>query len=162
TDKTRLALESLAELSKTLMAGLIPPGKLRIETHLKGRSAADLRRAGRARESLEDLRRGKLNPSLNDTSLSKQIDKVAPPRKLAALFYRLADEVEARGKGEIYSLGRNPKTGKIVIRGRKPTDNLPPNLLLTDATPSPEILAALFPGYKQELVKIPVRRNAFI
>jgi hypothetical protein len=160
--KVRQALKELAALSETLLAGLVPPGKLHIEKHLKGWSAAALRRAGRTREILEALRRGKINPSLSDKDLSKQLDKVgAPPRKLAALFYRLADEVEARGKGEIYSLGRSPQ-GKIVIRGRKPTDALPPNLLLTDATPSPEILAAVFREYEQELIKIPVRRNAFI
>jgi hypothetical protein len=156
------ALESLAKLSETLLAGLVPPGRLRIEKHLEGWTAAALRKAGRAREGLEELRRGKLDPSLNDKDLSKQIDRVRAPRKLAALFYRLADEVKARSKGEIYSLARNPKTGKITIRGRKPTHALPPNLLLTDATPSPEILAAVFPEYKQELIKIPVRRKAFI
>ena len=65
-------------------------------------------------------------------------------------------------RAEIYSLYRDPQTRQIRMRGRVPTDTLPPNLLITDATTSPEILAAVFPRYKQELVEIPVRRNARI
>jgi hypothetical protein len=162
-ENQRRNIECLAELSRNLLTGLLPPGRLQIERHLAGWTPTALRRIGRLREAIERLRRGKpLNPSLSNNTLSEQLDKVGtPPRKLASLFYRLADELEARGKGEIYSLGRNHQ-GKITIRGRKPTDNLPPNLLLTDATPSPEILAAVFAGHEQELIEIPVRRSAFI
>jgi hypothetical protein len=134
-EQRRRSIERLAELSRNLLPGLLPPGRLRIERHLAGWTAGELWRAGQLREEIEDLRRGKLNPSLSDGALSQELDKIgAPPRKLAALFYRLADEVAARSKGEIYSLGRGP-TGKVTLRGRKPTDTLPPNLLLTDATP---------------------------
>jgi Bifunctional DNA primase/polymerase, N-terminal len=155
-------VESLEQLSKDLLTGLSSPSGLQAR-HLDGWTPGALRRAARARLEVESRRRGKLNPSLDDAKLLAQIERVGvPPKKLAFMIFRLADEVAVKRKGEVYSLYRDPQTRQIRMRGRVPTDTLPPNLLITDATASPEILAAVFPGYKQELVEIAVQRNARI
>jgi hypothetical protein len=155
-------LESLQRLSKDLLTGLSSPSGLQAR-HLDGWTPGALRSAARARLEVESRRRGKLNPSLDDAKLLAQIERVGvPPKKLGFMIFRLADEVAAKRKGKFYSLYRDPQTRQIRMRGRVPTDTLPPNLLITDATASPEILAAVFPGYKQELIEIPVRRQARI
>lgn len=92
-------LESLKKLSKDLLAGLSTKGGLKAQ-HLADWTPRTLRRAGRARQSVEDYRRGKLNPSLDDATLLAQIERAkAPPKKLAPMIFRLANEVAAGRKG---------------------------------------------------------------
>jgi hypothetical protein len=155
-------IESLKRLSKDLLTGLSSPSGLQAR-HLDGWTTRTLRRAARARQAVEELRRGKLNPSLDDATLLAQIERVkAPPKNLAPMIFRLAEEVGAGRKGDIYSLYRDPQTRQIRMRGRVPTDTLPPNILIADATAEPVILAAIFQGYKQELVEIKAHRRARI
>jgi hypothetical protein len=160
--RARKALQNLEKLVGALLAGLTgKPQVLKIE-HLAEWTPGQLREMARARELVETWRRGKLDPSLDDAALKKQLDKRKPIRHMAPLLRRLADELEARKTGPIYSLERDKQTHKIIARGRIPTDDLPPNLLITDATLSPEIIKAVFPDHELEHVKIEVPRNALI
>jgi hypothetical protein len=160
--RTRKAFKNLTNLSAVLLSTLATPSQgLKIE-HLAAWSPGEIREMARMRETIETWRRGKIDPSLNDAALKEQLAERKPVPHLAGLLYRLADEVEARKTGPVYSLERDPRTGKIVARGRISTDDLPPNLLITDATLSPEILKAVFPGHPLEHVKIEVPRNALI
>jgi hypothetical protein len=159
--RTRKAFENLTSLAAVLLSTLATPAGLKLD-HLAAWTPGEVREMGWARETIETWRRGKIDPSLGDNDLKAQLAKRKPVLHLTHLLCRLADELEARKKGPVYSLGRNPTNGKIITRGRIPTDDLPPNLLITDATLSREILEAVFPGYELEHVKIDVPRNALI
>jgi hypothetical protein len=123
-------------------------------------SSQELRTAASDRETIERWRRGKLNPTIPDAELTEQLAKAPAPKKLAGLLNRLADEMDARSAGPIYSY--EWRGDKLVMRGRLPTTKLPPNILLTDATASPTILRAVFPGREIDFQQINIHRNAHI
>jgi hypothetical protein len=159
---TRKIFTSLANLSAVLLGVLATSTQGLTLDHLADWSPQEIRDMADARELIETWRRGKLDPSLDDATLKTQLAKRKPVPRLAGLLYRLADELEARKTGPVYSLERDPESGKIISRGRIPTDDLPPNLMITDATFSPEILQAVFPGHELEHIKLDVPRNALI
>jgi hypothetical protein len=160
--RTRTALQNLGKLSAVLLTALASPAhSLKLED-LAAWSPGQIREMADARETIETWRRGKLDPSLDDAALKEQLAKHKPVPRRTGLIHRLADELEARKTGPIYSLEWDRQNGKIISRGRIPTDKLPPNLLITDATVSPEILKAVFPGHALEHVKIEVPRRAHI
>ena len=160
--RMRKAFKALANLAPVLLGALTTPSQGLTLDLFADWSPKEIRGMADARELIETWRRGKLDPSLDDATLKKQLAKRKPVPRLSGLLERLADEREARKTGAVYSLGCNPKTGRIISRGRIPTDDLPPNLLITDATVSPEIIKAVFPGHKLEHIKIEVPRNAYI
>src|SRR5262249_10774422 len=99
--RTRKALQNLEALTEALLAQLTAkPQILKIE-HLSAWTSGQLREMARAREQIETWRRGKLDPSLDDAALKKQLANRKPVRHLAPLLRRLADELEARKKGPI-------------------------------------------------------------
>jgi hypothetical protein len=158
----RKGFNVLKKLAEDILAGLTTKSRVLKIEHLAAWTPEQVRAAATTRAKIEEWRRERVDPSLDDATLRKQLAKTKPLKRMAPLLYRIADELEARKKGPIYSLERDPKTGAIVTRGRIPTDDLPPNLLITDATLSPEILKAVFPGHELEHVKIEVPRNALI
>src|SRR5215831_9246405 len=123
-------------------------------------SPEELRQAARDRETTERWRRGKIDPALPDAELAEQLAKSQPPKKLASPSTRLADEKAARSTGPIYSF--DWRDDKLAMRGRLPTDSLPPNTLLTDATASPIILGAVFPNYEIDFHQLNIHRTAYV
>ena len=150
----------LARFGADVVDGIDAPVGLLSALTDRGWNADSIDRAARQRAQIEEEHRQKrqLDPSRTDAELSSTLVRHKPLKHLAIVLHRLAAEMRRRSRGESYSLLR--AGGRIRAQGRKPTDALPPNILITDATANPLILGALFPSYTVEVIEIAVRRNA--
>jgi hypothetical protein len=139
----------LATLGADLVTGLSAPEGLLSHLATLGWNEERIGEAAKRRAEIEADRRAesRMRADLSDEELDKALVRVKRVGRLAVVLERLAAEMSARGQGESYSLRR--LEGKIVAQGRKPTNELPPNILLTDATANPlVILPKLWLGEK--------------